>query len=284
MRRISRRGFTIIELMIVMAIILVLISLLVVGVRVMSTSGKKDQTRTLLQALNGVTGELKIKSPPTSPIFYSPNAALPQSGPMLAPGDVTVDGGQARYSATAVLATASVMIQAQAIPDVQTAINGLPAAQFTTFIYPPPPISAMTPTAGRIWVWVPNAPYRAGMDIVEDVDPTVMPLVDKLYQCKNIPVPSSNPLRPGSDPNWTPLPPVSVPPFQTTNIQFSTRIPLDAWGNPMIFVPASGLAGVLLADGQYHTIVSPDGQPFWASAGPDGNFTNGDDNIYSFQK
>ncbi len=30
-------------------------------------------------------------------------------------------------------------------------------------------------------------------------------------------------------------------------------------------------------------IVSPDKRPFWASAGPDGNINNGDDNIYSFE-
>jgi hypothetical protein len=29
------------------------------------------------------------------------------------------------------------------------------------------------------------------------------------------------------------------------------------------------------------TVTSVDGRPFWASGGQDGNFTNGDDNIYS---
>ena len=27
----------------------------------------------------------------------------------------------------------------------------------------------------------------------------------------------------------------------------------------------------------------PDGLPFWASAGPDGDFRTGDDNVYSFE-
>ena len=65
----------------------------------------------------------------------------------------------------------------------------------------------------------------------------------------------------------------------------------DAWGNPILFVPAGGLkvythgsktsnpAGVVA------TIVNPvPNRPFWASAGPDGDFATGDDNIYSFEK
>jgi hypothetical protein len=55
------------------------------------------------------------------------------------------------------------------------------------------------------------------------------------------------------------------------------RIPLDAWGNPIIFVPAGGLAGV-----HVDPVRSPDGRPFFASAGADGDFATGDDNLYSF--
>ena len=69
----------------------------------------------------------------------------------------------------------------------------------------------------------------------------------------------------------------------------------DAWGNPMIWVPSGGLTGVKVQSratdangttrtGSTVTIKSPDGRGFWASAGPSGDFTNGDDNIYSFQK
>ena len=87
---------------------------------------------------------------------------------------------------------------------------------------------------------------------------------------------------------------------------------LDAWGNPIIFVGSRGLAGVDLAKkpgtagldpgdfdqpGRRVTSVGvvvdnatldtgpiPAGaRPFFASAGPDGNFRTGDDNVYSFQ-
>jgi hypothetical protein len=68
----------------------------------------------------------------------------------------------------------------------------------------------------------------------------------------------------------------------------------DGWGNPIIFVPPSGLVGVsigasanssgTISNTNSVTITSPDHRWFWASAGPDGNFSNGDDNIYSFEK
>ena len=65
------------------------------------------------------------------------------------------------------------------------------------------------------------------------------------------------------------------------------RIPLDAWSNPILLVPGSGLSNVTVG-GQVMTQANPiraqDNQPFWASAGPDGDFQKGDDNIYSFEE
>ena len=95
---------------------------------------------------------------------------------------------------------------------------------------------------------------------------------------------------------------------------------LDAWHNPILYCPASGVIGVWTggkpgkAGTVYHVqnpasppalsaiplppgisslttgtftfagpIVAPDGRPFFASAGPDGDFTTGDDNVYSFE-
>jgi len=76
------------------------------------------------------------------------------------------------------------------------------------------------------------------------------------------------------------------------NIQVSAVA--DGWGNPIIFVPPGGLTNVQLgakanSSGSITysntvTITSPDHRPFWASAGQDGNFTTGDDNVYSFEK
>ena len=69
---------------------------------------------------------------------------------------------------------------------------------------------------------------------------------------------------------------------------------LDGWGNPIIYVPAGGIVvNVTTGNGvaQLVTITSRDNRPFFASAGPDGDFgatnspaaepTGGDDDIYS---
>jgi len=65
----------------------------------------------------------------------------------------------------------------------------------------------------------------------------------------------------------------------------------DGWGNPIIFVPRGGITTNLgkNSSGTSYSkpgaiITAPTGRPFWASAGPDGDFSTGDDNIYSFEK
>lgn len=92
----------------------------------------------------------------------------------------------------------------------------------------------------------------------------------------------------------------------------ATPIILDAWRNPIIFVPGSGLRVRMLngkdklydsgpdAEDQIMIVVSPEGKiekvpnvraklikegrPFFASAGEDGDFAKGDDNLYSFDQ
>jgi prepilin-type N-terminal cleavage/methylation domain-containing protein len=69
-----------------------------------------------------------------------------------------------------------------------------------------------------------------------------------------------------------------------------TVVLLDGYNNPIIFVPSDGLSGVGLgkrSDGSYAQagqVVQSNspGRPFFASAGEDGSFKDGDDNRYSF--
>jgi prepilin-type N-terminal cleavage/methylation domain-containing protein len=93
----------------------------------------------------------------------------------------------------------------------------------------------------------------------------------------------------------TKMPPSSIRRFSNDAVTTidDTKYPLiaDGWGNPIIFVPGNGITGIKLGfnaasnswaqTGQ--TIVAPDNRPFFASAGPDGDMTAGDDNLYSFQ-
>ena len=64
---------------------------------------------------------------------------------------------------------------------------------------------------------------------------------------------------------------------------------LDGWQNPILYVPTqtagtyAGTAALeVTRNGRTEVIKSPDGRPFFASAGPDGDFQKGDDNVYSF--
>ncbi|MGC4031298.1 MAG: type II secretion system protein [Tepidisphaeraceae bacterium] len=74
---------------------------------------------------------------------------------------------------------------------------------------------------------------------------------------------------------------------------------IDAWGRPLMFVPGSGVRGVMFGEGtttngyvkadptaggslEAQALRSPDGRAFWMSSGPDGNFQTHDDNVYSF--
>jgi type II secretory pathway pseudopilin PulG len=89
---------------------------------------------------------------------------------------------------------------------------------------------------------------------------------DKLYVVKNTSILG----------NTVPIPPIL----------------LDAWNNPIIFVPASGLQITINRRNPPNSpsnivVTSPDKQPFFASAGPNGDFnsdTDTTDNVYSFEK
>ena len=70
---------------------------------------------------------------------------------------------------------------------------------------------------------------------------------------------------------------------------------LDAWNNPILLVPdgfedatglpvgTGGLSGVTAGGATGQIIRSPERKPFFASAGADGDFRTGDDNVYSFE-
>ncbi|HSI34103.1 MAG: type II secretion system protein [Phycisphaerae bacterium] len=63
---------------------------------------------------------------------------------------------------------------------------------------------------------------------------------------------------------------------------------VDGWGNPILYVPGVGATGIKDAP---DPLLSPDkttvgtvevGRSYWMSAGPDGDYSTGEDNIYSW--
>jgi prepilin-type N-terminal cleavage/methylation domain-containing protein len=62
---------------------------------------------------------------------------------------------------------------------------------------------------------------------------------------------------------------------------------LDGWQKPLLFVGSGGLRNLTSevsgSPAARADVKAPDGQPFWVSAGPDGNFQTHDDNVYSFE-
>jgi prepilin-type N-terminal cleavage/methylation domain-containing protein len=84
-------------------------------------------------------------------------------------------------------------------------------------------------------------------------------------------------------------PAMLLPPPSGTTTPYDPPVLADSWGNPMIFVPSGGLLNVKV-NGTPVTVTStgitgsPQNHGFWVSAGPDGKFDEGDDNLYSFAK
>jgi prepilin-type N-terminal cleavage/methylation domain-containing protein len=336
------KAFTTLELMIAMAVIAILASILFVAARALLGSTGANSTRVTLSALQGMLGELDAKtrlgrSPPMwrwsdesgGLITLTPTGGLdfwripyrtviagargPSGTPdaLDAPGIVTQDAGEfVRNGSRQIINTQLAMNFMLALPSNRAAIQKIsPSVYFipvwqsaTGKTLPSPGPDGVLYTADdpgssndRVW-YPPGAKVSfAGTDGEQRFR------AKRLNQATNPP-----PGDTGPSGNWDLD---KGPP---------TPILLDAWRNPIIFVPGTGLR-VLLLNGQkdyqlgssanlteqrkqIYIVVSPEGKvkydptgsaapyvtqpgrPFFASAGPDGDFTRGDDNIYSFEQ
>jgi prepilin-type N-terminal cleavage/methylation domain-containing protein len=264
-----RRGFTLIEILVVIGIILVLVGIVTVGIGYVTKAGKNNSVKVTLNNLRGMITELEATAglagrQPTD-WAYSGNgnkaniAAMPSvnvwkdanpstagvNEALLVPeGPVTIemsenDGPRYGKDADAVVNTQLIMQLLLGTPKNRTMLGQFPQ--------------------GSLMEKVPGS------------------FTPKLLVANN-----------ANDRTPTPA------------------VPLDPWGNPIIFVPGAGLCGGTGPDDsmwvggernsteakqvvqtpnstQLGPIQSPDARPFWASAGPDGDFRTGDDNVYSFE-
>jgi type II secretory pathway pseudopilin PulG len=105
--------------------------------------------------------------------------------------------------------------------------------------------------------------------------------------------------------NFPPKRLLEVPPSAsgspTTPPNLNQAVILDGWGNPIVIVPKGGIhvtistsgttqnylvrsTGTTLLTSSTDPPMTGSERPFFASAGQDGDFTKGEDNIYSFQE
>ncbi len=72
-----------------------------------------------------------------------------------------------------------------------------------------------------------------------------------------------------------------------TPVTLTKPLLLDGWQMPLLYVGSNGLTKLKSsASGSLvlrPDLASPDRRPFWVSAGPDGDFSTHDDNVYSFE-
>jgi type II secretory pathway pseudopilin PulG len=272
----ARRAFTTIELLIAIAAIAILVGLVLLAMKSVTTGTRDKVTRTALNNARSMLSELEATSglgsgpaewlvgtaaAPTNVnatatcIYWKRANDVPGLETLeVSPGFVK-EGGSDRDASPAVLNTTIIMGITGSVPANRAALQKLGADQ------------QFVPTANA-------KKYPPGCR-VKGTD-------GKFYR---------------STQRTSAAPPGGV------WIEDKTPIPMlkDGWGNPIIFVPAAGLSVRTEAGGAAPVIItSPDHRPFFASAGPDGTFgfidkngngtfeagtdlPGGDDNLYSFE-
>jgi len=308
-QRKPKQAFTTLELLVVIAAITILIGMLFVSIGFVHRSMKTRATGAMLGNAKGLLVEMDSanglsQSPPNwlwwsggaivdkaqatgySPDFWkvpfhNPNTAAGTFDSMSAPGNMANDGQDGpgpRNGSPAIVNTTIAMSMLATLPTNRTRLQNIQQGQ--TFVPTWTNGTTPTPTGGAVAVkYAPMAQVQLG---------------GKFYVASGSFNTATNP-SPTAGGVWT----------DVTAFNRIAPLLLDGWGNPIIFVPASGLRvnlqdpanssqtmpwivvspeGRVLNNGQATAAVSQPGRPFFASAGPDGDFSKGDDNVYSFEQ
>ena len=283
----SRRGFTLIELLVVIGIILVLVGLLVAGYRHLNATAARRETLAELHVCRGLLQEYENKAglagieasaaqqsdsaaplPGLFPVFQDPADTV-------TPGTVTMVYGSGGGTPGSIWSCYQVPGQTNGLKDLVVPVTGTP------------------PYSGDLGgKSLPSARYQCY---------AVLQTYDVMYLLMHIPANQTTVQSIQSKRILEPTPNASGP---TTPYPISHGVLLlDGWGNPIIFVPRGGIhvfiknqttgsndiwlvrstGTTLVPSGGNDPPMTGNERPFWASAGQDGDFTLGEDNVYSFQ-
>jgi prepilin-type N-terminal cleavage/methylation domain-containing protein len=257
----SRRAFTLIEVLTVIAIILILMGLFFGGWKKWSATQARQLTVSRLEMLNGLLAEMEEEGH---------NQFQAQ---WFIPSTVYLDASQfGNISRTDLNSQPSTPTPDIVMSTVSPAPGGSAYCSFPNVLSYMATGAAPT-TTSLVDLYSGTTPYTPQYGIMTKL----MTLPDAAKEIAGLP---SSAVISTAGPTSAGLSPTS-----------NAVVVLDGWGNPILFVPAGGLINVYTNTNTASwpgpstfasPIRSPDGRPFWVSAGPDGDLMRGDDNIYSF--
>jgi prepilin-type N-terminal cleavage/methylation domain-containing protein len=275
----KRRAFTLIELLVVIALVTLLGLLTVMAIGHMQTNGKRQQTRLMLQNLQAMFADYDVnRRVPFGAGDLNPNqftTNIINAISLNAPGDVASGNdrfGLVNGSSVAVPVTRAFMTQMIAIPSNATAMGKLPPSSLMTFAGSSAFASNTWGTNSQYGIYYPVTYTDANSNTAIYIRTLI--ITDGVGNV----APDTQTQAPPNYYYW-----MSAQQIPIQGTPLTTPVPLDAWGNPIIFV-LGGVLSQVNAGGQTVNVHAPDYHPFFASAGPDGNFSKGDDNMYSFEK
>jgi len=279
--RSRHRAFTLIELLVTIGIILVLIGIVFVAVKHMSRSATSSSAKIDLQNLQSMLAELELAGPLSTTLLpVNLNAAVVAPSDVNAPTYEATANGTAvgtpaldRWLAPAVLQTQFVMGKLRSVPKNRAAIQSMPVERLMKAQALGKDYSTLTSTPG-ISTTPANTSHGAP-DPQIIVDAWGNPIIFV----------TNNGLQPQAyDPSsYTP------PRFYKKGaVVFVPGTPPKFYralkeGSPSALgSPANANWEEVAAS--FAIVTAPGNRPFFASAGPDGDFTTLDDNQYSFEQ